>query len=94
MAKRFRAGVLFCGGCNCYFDRERLYKNIKSKLDDICEFILCKPESEEKYDLIVLINGCQSECLMSAPYTSEMLLINNKNYKNSEELIRNKLIHK
>lgn len=92
MSKKYKIGVLFCGGCNCYFDREPVYEKIKSNLESECEFEITKPDSEKEYSLILLINGCQSECLVSCDYRSPWILINNKNYMNATELIKNVLV--
>lgn len=92
MENKYKIGVLFCGGCNCYFDRENLFDEIKSKLEKLCKFEYYSTDSEGVFDLIVLINGCQSECLLSENFNSELLLINNKNYHKAVELIREKLL--
>ena len=91
MIRKYKIGVLFCGGCNCYFDRETLYDDIKQSLKNECNFIFYSDDSNENFDLILLINGCQSECLMTAEYSADMLLINNKNYDISVKLIKEKL---
>ena len=79
MQNKARIGVLFCGGCNCYYDRETFYKNIQKELSDECEFLYYKE------------NECQSECLIEHEYGSPKLLINNKNFEKAGELIRYKL---
>lgn len=88
MSTIHKIGVRFCGGCNCYFDREALYEQIKKQLSDYCDFFHYSDEGDESCDLVVLINGCQSECLLTAAYDSGVLLINNKNYEHAAELIR------
>ena len=40
MKSKYVVGILFCGGCNCYFDREELYDDIKKSLADDCELSL------------------------------------------------------
>ena len=42
MQNKARIGVLFCGGCNCYYDRETFYKKIQKELSDECEFLYYK----------------------------------------------------
>lgn len=89
---KYRIGVLFCGGCNCYYDREEFYGEIREKLSGICDFSLYSDEKEEKWDLILLINGCQSECLVHSGYDPEPVLINNKNYRDGEKILRERLL--
>lgn len=91
MVNKYRIGVLFCGGCNCYFDREELYGDIRTALKEKCEFMYYSEDSKEDFDLILLINGCQSECLVGDEYTSKLLLINNKNCAQSVDLIKKEL---
>ena len=42
MQNKARIGVLFCGGCNCYYDREAFYKKIQKELSDECEFCIIR----------------------------------------------------
>ena len=42
MQNKAKIGVLFCGGCNCYYDRETFYKKIQKELSDECEFLYYK----------------------------------------------------
>ena len=86
MKNKAKIGVLFCGGCNCYYDREAFYKKIRDELADTCDFAYY--QEDDSYDLVLLVNGCQSECLIGHEYGSQKLLINNKNYEKASELIR------
>lgn len=43
------------------------------------------------YDLLVVINGCSSECLMNEKYGSTSLIINNLNYEAAAELVQEAL---
>ena len=70
MQNKARIGVLFCGGCNCYYDRETFYKRIQKELSDECEFLYYK--ENEHYNLVMMVNGCQSECLIAVSYTHLM----------------------
>ena len=88
MKSKYVVGILFCGGCNCYFDREELYDDIKKSLADDCECVYYSPDSDVACDMVVLINGCQSECLMQEDYRAKFLLINNKNYNDAVDLIK------
>lgn len=95
MKRKYKIGVLFCGGCNCYYDREAFFAELKTALSEECEFEIYREKEGEKstktFDLMLLINGCQSECLISADYGAGTLLLNNKNCNRAEELIINTL---
>ncbi|HWQ77285.1 MAG TPA: hypothetical protein VN381_00645, partial [Anaerovoracaceae bacterium] len=69
-----RAGVLYCGGCNSYFDREQLFKDVAAEFSETCDFRLYKESGS--YDLVLLINGCQSECLMETEYGGRLVVLN------------------
>lgn len=92
MKNKAKIGVLFCGGCNCYYDREAFYKKIRDELADACVFTYYR--EGESYDLVMMVNGCQSECLIGHEYGSQKLLINNKNFEKAGELILGKVNHK
>lgn len=87
MENREKIGIMFCGGCNCYFSREDFYNEIIDKLGSDYSFSLCKAEESHQYNLLVVINGCQSECLIGDSYDCPVLLINNKNYTEGTALI-------
>ncbi|HIU25023.1 MAG TPA: hypothetical protein IAC50_00805 [Candidatus Copromorpha excrementigallinarum] len=89
--KKYSIGVMFCGGCNCYFDREEFFEELKKNLSELCDFFICSPDAGNDRDLILLINGCQSECLVNSEHGRELVLINNKNYMEAEKIIREKL---
>lgn len=89
MKNKAKIGVLFCGGCNCYYDREAFYKKIRVELADTCDFSYYQEDGS--YDLVMMVNGCQSECLIGHEYGSQKLLINNKNFEKAGELIREKV---
>lgn len=84
---RYKIGVIFCGGCNPFFDREKLYKEIIAGFSNTCDILLYN--DNQKFDLVLLINGCPSECLMEACYNGCLIVINNINYLSAFELIQN-----
>lgn len=89
--EKYNIGVIFCGGCNPYFDRESFYKNLVRDLKDTCIFHFYKEHMKGTMDLMLLINNCQTECLMAEDYGADLLLINNKNYEIAKELILKEL---
>jgi hypothetical protein len=82
---RVRTGVLYCGGCNPYFDREQLFRDIAAEFSGICDFMPYRESGA--CDLVLLINGCQSECLMETNYNGRLVVLNNLNYKNFKKII-------
>lgn len=92
MKNKAKIGILFCGGCNCYYDREVFFKELRETLKEDCSFFFYR--EEEPCDLVVMVNGCQSECLIGHEYAAPTLLINNKNYEQAADLIRGKLGNK
>ncbi|MDY5287463.1 MAG: hypothetical protein SPH11_06895 [Lentihominibacter sp.] len=48
-------------------------------------------KENEHYNLVMMVNGCQSECLIGHEYSAPTMLINNKNYEQAAELVREKL---
>ena len=79
--KKLETGILFCGGCNPYFDRTKIYKEIVGHFNQRMDFSLYS--KEKSYDYVFLINGCQSECLMKEVYNGKLFVINNLNYENA-----------
>ena len=91
MAEKLKVGIMFCGGCNTYYDREEVYLKLCDALGDICDF---KPSSyltDERFDLVIIINGCPSVCMLDTDFGTETLLINNTNQENAVELISAKV---
>ena len=86
MKKKINAGVLFCGGCNPYFDRALMYGALVAEYEDMCDFSFFDSAANEEYEIVALINGCQSECLMEQEYSGKFLLINNINYQDANKL--------
>lgn len=77
ISSKYKVGIIFCGGCNPLFDREKLSNDIMNKFSSICDFSLYSKNSN--YDLIILINGCSSECLIESKYKGKLFVINNPN---------------
>lgn len=74
-----KIGVLFCGGCNPVYNRELLYRQLKQHYEPsiIFEFY----EETGKYDLLLIINGCSSECLINQEYPSPVACLDSGDAK-------------
>lgn len=91
MEKKLKAGIMFCGGCNVYYERGDVYESLRQELGDICDF---KPSSyltDEHFDLVIIINGCPSVCMLDIDFGTETLLINNKNYEDAVNIVKQRL---
>ena len=88
-------GVIFCGGCNCYFDRAQVYDTLQQNGEGRYHITLWREELDvqNSYDLVVIINGCSSECLVHEKYQSPFLTINNFNFENAAALVEEALEH-
>jgi hypothetical protein len=84
-----KIGVLFCGGCNPIYDREFLYRQLKQHYEasTIFEFY---SESDE-YDLLHIINGCSSECLINHQHPASVVCLDSGDVKKAIRKIDNML---
>ncbi len=84
-----KIGVLFCGGCNPAYNRELLYQQLKQHYEPsiIFEFYT---ETEE-YDLLLIINGCASECLICKNFQFPFICLNLNDVQTAVQKIDNML---
>ena len=54
-----KVGIKYCGGCNPYYDRVALVKQIESRLRGKVEFV--SPDSDH-VDFVLAVEGCQTAC--------------------------------
>jgi phage gp36-like protein len=54
-----KVGIKYCGGCNPYYDRVALVKQIESRLRGKVEFV--SPHSDH-VDFVLAVEGCQTAC--------------------------------
>ncbi|MBO5994558.1 MAG: hypothetical protein J6Q41_03510 [Firmicutes bacterium] len=64
-------GVKFCGGCNPKYDRGKLYQKIPGAYPDH-SFELA--DENKKYDLLLVICGCERVCADVSRYKAERIL--------------------
>lgn len=74
-----KIGVLFCGGCNPTYNRALLYRQLKQYYETtiIFEFYM----EPDEYDLLLVINGCSSECLISQKHSSPIVCLDSSDVK-------------
>ena len=88
-----KVGLIFCGGCNCYYDREKVWNRLLQSSAGLYRVSLWEEafDKEGSYDLVVVINGCSSECMVNEKYRATLLVIHNLNYENAAELVEEAL---
>ena len=58
---RLCVGIKYCGGCREQYDRKGAVQNLQEAL--ACENIeFVQVEKDRLYDVLLVINGCQSRC--------------------------------
>ena len=73
--------IKFCGGCNPFYDRKKLY------------IMLLKNKEIQKLDKIVILNGCQRGCRKNKNIINiQEYIINNDLKDINEEKIYNWII--
>lgn len=89
MKEKYKVALRFCGGCNPYFDRAKLYEDVKAEFSATCDFE--SYQEDGKYDIVLLINGCSSECLMESDYSADLVVIHDRNYTNFKAVVQSAL---
>ncbi len=84
-----KIGVLFCGGCNPVYNRELLYRQLKQYYETSIHFEFYN-ESDE-YDLLLIINGCSSECLINQQHPASTVCLDSGDVKKAIRKIDNML---
>lgn len=80
MAEHKKIAVRTCGGCYCKFDRRGIFQKLSEAFADSCDFkYLYKLAEDKDFDLVVLINGCDSECAQESE-TVKNLVIDHTNW--------------
>jgi len=54
-----KVGIKYCGGCNPYYDRVALVKEIEARLNGQVQFVSHRAADS---DLILAIEGCRTAC--------------------------------
>ncbi len=90
MADKKNAAVRTCGGCFCKFDRRGIFNELSNKFRDSWNFKFSYDlTKDEEYDLVVLINGCDSECAEPSE-SRDNLIIDHTNWERASEVFAEK----
>ncbi len=81
----FKVGIKYCGGCNPSYDRVKMLNQIKENFS--FEFHYAKPGI--KYDVLIIINGCKSNCANyeNLDYKHKIIIRSEKDYGKAVELL-------
>ena len=72
-----------CAGCFCKFDRRKVLQTLVDAFAETCTFEYSyKKQEEKKYDLVLRISGCDSECA-EASEVIDNLVIDHNNWENA-----------
>ena len=82
-----KIGVLFCGGCNPTYNRELFYRQLKQHYETSIIFEFFKEAGE--YDLLLIINGCSSECLINQGHPAPVVCLDSNDLKIATQKIDN-----
>ena len=83
-----KIAVRTCGGCFCEFDRRKIFDDLSAAFKDEFEFKFSYDISkDDEYSLVVLINGCDSECAPRSE-TNRMLVIDHTNHDRALDVFR------
>ena len=86
-----KIAVRTCGGCFCEFDRRKVFDDLSKAFKDTHAFEYSYDISkDDEYDLVVLINGCDSRCAPKSE-ARDMVEIDYTNYDKATEVFARSL---
>ena len=86
-----KIAVRMCSGCVCEFDRKKILDLFIETFADNCEFKYSYALAQDAdFDLVLLINGCDSECAKASVLT-ENLVIDHNNKEDAVEIYAERL---
>jgi 4-hydroxybutyrate CoA-transferase len=80
-----KVGVKYCGGCNPRYDRGEFAKRLSSEFRGIIEFE--NVQEDNKYDALLVISGCSSNCANYTGYDQGKGVIFANNEKSYETVV-------
>ena len=88
--KKHKIAVRMCAGCFCRFDRRKVLQTLVDAFAESCVFEYSyDAEEEKKYDLVLRISGCDSECAKPSEQIDE-LIIDHNNWENAVKVFAEK----
>jgi len=69
--KKAKVAVKYCGGCNPTFDRKKIVSQIEKKFEIKTELY----NENGIPDILLIVNGCKSECIDISQYKSKKITI-------------------
>lgn len=91
MTDKIKVGIMFCGGCNVYYERRDAYDAICNAHQNRAEFIPSSYLTDQIFDMVIIINGCPSVCMFDIDFHAPTLVINNTNQEVAAQVVGDKL---
>ena len=79
-----KIGIKYCGGCNPYYDRVALVKQIERRLQGKVEFVSA---ANDDVDLVLAVEGCNTACADLSSFDENKIRIITQN-DDSDDFIR------
>ena len=87
---KHQIAVRMCAGCCCRFERRKVLQSLVDAFAESCVFeYMYEKDHEKNYDLMLMINGCDSECSKPSEVIDN-LVIDHNNWENAIEVFAEK----
>ena len=87
---KHQIAVRMCAGCCCRFERRKVLQSLVDAFAESCGFeYMYEKDQEKNYDLMLMINGCDSECSKPSEVIDN-LVIDHNNWENAIEVFAEK----
>jgi hypothetical protein len=73
--KMIKVGIKYCGGCNPYYDRVALVRQIEKRLGERVEFVSA---ANDDVDLVLAVEGCNTACADLSSFDNKEIRIISK----------------
>jgi hypothetical protein len=67
-----KVGIKYCGGCNPYYDRVVLVRQLEKRLAGKVEFVSA---ANDDVDLVLAVEGCNTACADLSPFDGNQIRI-------------------
>ena len=79
-----KIGIKYCGGCNPYYDRVALVRQIGNRLDGLIEIV--SPANDD-VDLVLAVEGCNTACAELSSFEGKKIRVITKS-EDADEFIQ------
>ena len=67
-----KVGIKYCGGCNPYYDRVALVRQLEKRLAGKVEFVSA---DNDDVDLVLAVEGCNTACADLSPFDGNKIRV-------------------